>query len=181
MKAKKLIRYRIPVSVKFPATHPRKSEPTDFIRGIKNALKCKLCGGRFRADMCMNIDCNSADYFKKIHTIRGNYVLWTQRFEKINRGEAVLELYYWDGKPYKSKTITVCQLGKDDGIGIQYLDFLNGNFSDPVAFDCEKNVYITREQLAKNDGLSLEDFTAWFKGYDLSETMAIIHFTPFRY
>lgn len=31
MKAKKLIRYRIPVSVKFPATHPRRGEKTHFI------------------------------------------------------------------------------------------------------------------------------------------------------
>ena len=54
-------------------------------------------------------------------------------------------------------------------------------FTIKLNFDCEKNVYLTREELAKNDGLSLEDFTAWFKGYDLSETMAIIHFTPFRY
>ncbi len=35
--------------------------------------------------------------------------------------------------------------------------------------------------LARNDGLSLEDWEAWFKDYDLSKPMAIIHFTPFRY
>ena len=35
--------------------------------------------------------------------------------------------------------------------------------------------------LAKNDGLSLDDFKAWFKSYDLSQPMAIIHFTSFRY
>lgn len=165
MKAKKLIRYRIPVSVKFPASHPRKGEMTYFIDKI---LK------------------RSSEFYtflgwQKIHTIRANYELWAYLFEKINRGEAVLELYYWDGKPYNSKAITICQLGKDDGIGIQYLDFLNGNFSDPVAFDRKTMVHLTRDQLAKNDGLSLEDFTAWFKGYDLSQTMAIIHFTPFRY
>lgn len=174
MKSKRLIRYRIPVSVKFPATHPKKGEKTHFVTKIELALK------RFEA--CTAYDHEKKEsivMWEKLHTIRANYVLWTQRFEKINRGEAVLELYYWDGKPYKSKTITVCQLGKDDGIGIQRLDFLNGNFSDPVAFD--DNIYLTREQLARNDGLSLEDFTAWFKGYDLSETMAIIHFTPFRY
>jgi hypothetical protein len=36
-------------------------------------------------------------------------------------------------------------------------------------------------ELSKNDGLSLPDFKAWFKNYDLSEPMAIIHFTKFRY
>jgi hypothetical protein len=178
MNEKKLIRYRLPVSVKFPATHPRKGCRTWFDDKIELALN------KFEA--CHVVDHHnkeSVDIWPKLHTIRGNYTLWTERFEKINKGEAVLELYYWDGKPYGKgvKQITICQLGKDDGIGIQCLDFLNGNFSDPVAFDSKSKVHLTREQLAKNDGLSLDDFTAWFKGFDLSETMAIIHFTPFRY
>jgi hypothetical protein len=36
-------------------------------------------------------------------------------------------------------------------------------------------------RLAKNDGLSLKNFKEWFKKYDISEPMAIIHFTKFRY
>ena len=37
--------------------------------------------------------------------------------------------------------------------------------------------------LAENDGLTLADWEAWFSNpkYDLSEPMAIIHFTKFRY
>jgi hypothetical protein len=35
--------------------------------------------------------------------------------------------------------------------------------------------------LSKNDGLSLKDFKDWFKGYDLSKPMTVIHFTKFRY
>lgn len=182
MKAKKLIRYRIPVSVKFPVTHPRRGELTYFIdKIIKRSSEFYTFLG-----------------WQKLHTIRANYELWAYRFEKINRGEAVLELYYWEGKPYNSKTITVCQLSKDDGIGIQQLVFeemimcasneclsttkthkYGGSVSIYRPLVNDKT--ITPETLAKNDGLSLEDFTAWFKGYDLSETMAIIHFTPFRY
>lgn len=41
--------------------------------------------------------------------------------------------------------------------------------------------YIDREILANNDGLSKEDWQEWFRGYDLSKPMAIIHFTKFRY
>jgi hypothetical protein len=37
------------------------------------------------------------------------------------------------------------------------------------------------DYLAKNDGLSLDDFKEWFKGYDLSKPLALIHFTKFRY
>ena len=29
--------------------------------------------------------------------------------------------------------------------------------------------------------MSLDDFKAWFKGYDLHKPMAIIHFTNYRY
>jgi hypothetical protein len=36
-------------------------------------------------------------------------------------------------------------------------------------------------ELAKNDGLSENDFCEWFRKYDLSKPMAIIHFTNFRY
>ena len=173
MKPKKLIRYRIPVSVKFPATHPKKGEKTHFVTKIELALK------RFEA--CTAYDHKKKEsivMWEKLHTIRANYDLWANRFEKINRGEAVLELYYWDGKPYLSKTITVCQLGKDDGIGIQKIEsFLNQYaFVETVGAGCYEI-----ETIAKNDGLSLEDFASWFKGYDLSQPMAIIHFTPFRY
>lgn len=35
--------------------------------------------------------------------------------------------------------------------------------------------------LAKNDGLSLDDWIEWFRSYDISESMAVIHFTSFRY
>lgn len=44
-----------------------------------------------------------------------------------------------------------------------------------------KLIPVEPELLAKNDGLSLEDWIEWFKSYDLSEPMAVIHFTSFRY
>ena len=37
------------------------------------------------------------------------------------------------------------------------------------------------EQLAKNDGLSLSDFRAWFAGSDFAEPFGIIHFTNKSY
>lgn len=171
-KQKSTIRYRIPVSVKFPSTHPRKGEETDFVKSILT--------------------------FGKRHTIRSNYALWAKRFEKIERGEAVLELYHWSGKPYNSKAVTICQLGKEDGVGIQQLNFEemimcaanecfsvlrthNGGGSVSIYRPFVNGQKILPDALAKNDGLKLTDFKAWFKGYDLSQPMAIIHFTPFRY
>ena len=35
--------------------------------------------------------------------------------------------------------------------------------------------------LAANDGLSVSDWLAWFKCYDKTKPLAIIHFTDFRY
>lgn len=162
----KLIRYRLSVSVKFPASHPRKGEPTEFIEKIEYALKFREWTGL-----------PFPPFNPKIHTIRSNYNLWQKRFEKINKCEAVLELYYWSGKPYNSKCITICQLGKDDGIGIQKIMFPFPNLH------CFKIDEIEHQDmsLSKNDGLSYDDFKAWFKGYNLSEPLAIIHFTKFRY
>lgn len=161
---KKLIRYRLGISVKFPATHPRKGEPTGFISKI-------LCGIK-QSDLSDIVE-------PKIHTIRKNYPLWQKRFEKIEKGEAVLELYYWSGKPYNSKCVTICQLSKEDKIGIQELNFKYKTIYYPLI----DNSMLTEsfDTISKNDGLSHEDFIDWFKNYDLSEPMAIIHFTKFRY
>ena len=154
MKTKKLIRYRVCVSRTFPATHPRKGEKTEFIEKIR-----------------------TANVWQKRHTIRGNHELWAKRFEKINNGEAILELYYWSGKPYNSKCITICQLGKDHEIGIQKIEFDDYLYSALI----DGNRFGEVHNLALNDGLTYADFEAWFKGDDLSKPMAIIHFTPFRY
>lgn len=166
---KKLIRYRIPISMVFPATHPRKGEFTHFAEEIAKK--------------------------NKIHTIRANYDLWEKRFEKINKGQAVLELYYWIGKPYNSKTIVICQLGLNDGIGIQKIEFeemlmceslycfsrLEGNHHKVYKPRIGDKTHIPVVEIANNDGLSLKDFKDWFKKYDLSKPLAVIHFTDFRY
>lgn len=156
------------MSVTFPATHPRKGDLTFFVEKIKKSL------GLAYDNVIMDV--------LKLHTLRGNYPLWAKRFEKIMAGEAVLELYYWSGRPYASKTVTIYQLGKDDGIGIQKLQFVASSI-EGVGIPIVENVKgtIKPEILAANDGLSLDDFKAWFKGCYLSKPMAIIHFTPFRY
>lgn len=69
--------YVLTVSEFFPKTHNKAGLPTGFINAISNKTK--------------------------LHTIRGNYDLWAKRFEKINKGEAVLSVRYWSGKPYNSR------------------------------------------------------------------------------
>lgn len=83
---------------------------------------------------------------------------------------------------YKSGKYQVifATLDKNSGCGVQAVLLFDKDYHtliDGYNTFCIK----ADETLAKNDGLSLEDFKAWFKGADLSEPMAIIHFTPFRY
>ncbi|MBQ7697752.1 MAG: hypothetical protein IJT35_04135 [Paludibacteraceae bacterium] len=172
--------YYLTLSQTFPATHPRKGEPTDF--------RTKLLSARYRQEGGTLY--TASDGKCKLHTIRANYPFWAKRFEQINAGEAVLSVRQWSGKPYRSKMIEICRLTKDDGIGIQRLKFASDrdgqqcwwNFSIDGRY-CHydtKADYVPNE-LAENDGLSYKDWQDWFRNYDLSKPLAIIHFTNFRY
>lgn len=115
-------------------------------------------------------------HLDKIHTIRANYELWKKRFEKIDKGEACLSIRVWEGKPYTSKQQEIFRYDKTHGIGLEKLE-------DPENFIWAKvgNKKINWEDIGKNDGLEFRDFCDWFKNYDLSQPLAIIHFTDFRY
>lgn len=161
--AKRVLANRLPktyvltVSEYFPKTHKKSGVETGFIGKI---------------------------YAKtKIHTIRGNYLLWKKRFEEIQKGNAVLSLRKWEGKPYNSKQIEFLILSKASGISVQKIEFEEDkdgvcSLKYPIINNrAEPNI----EAIAENDGLSISDFKEWFKGYDLNQPMAIIHFTNFRY
>ncbi|MFP3041866.1 hypothetical protein LQZ19_08595 [Treponema primitia] len=114
----------------------------------------------------------------KRHTIRANYAFWEKRINAINRGEGVLSIRVWEGKPYRSKQREIARLEK---VGIQKLHFVNfmGAYYNFTIEDLEKQT--TEIDFAKNDGFSnFDDMLAWFHDYP-SGDMAIIHFTSFRY
>lgn len=144
--------YVLTVSEFFPKTHNKSGLPTGFINSISNK--------------------------SKKHTIRGSFELWEKRFEKINKGEACLSIRYWTGKPYNSPQKEVFNLTKTDGIGIEKLEFDDYLYSFLIN---NKRFSFIDAALPKNDGLTHDDFEEWFKKYDLSKPMAIIHFTSFRY
>ena len=113
----------------------------------------------------------------KIHTIRANYPLWEKRIKEVQEGRARLSIRQWTGKPYHSKQVEIATLTAENGVGLQKLEFYNNTLGL-----CHIGiVYQRKYELAYYDGLSFEDWEEWFKGYDLSEPMAIIHFTKFRY
>ena len=114
-------------------------------------------------------------HYDKIHTIRGNYDLWAKRFEKINAGKAILSVRIWEDMPYKSKQLEIFRYDHTRKIGLQKLDDPTNFVFAPI-----EGKKINWEDIAKNDGLSFEDFCEWFKVRN-DRPMAIIHFTDFRY
>ena len=168
------------VSRTFPKTHKRAGQQTWFVEKINEA------GMPISDDPIMG---------KKIHTIRANYELWEKRIKEVQEGKAILSLRYWSGEPYRTKQIEFAQLDKDSGVGVQELKFgycnslisLSDKFfpiiTKPYIIELEnlKDKYLDILQISKNDGLKFGDFMDWFKNYDLSKPMAIIHFTSFRY
>lgn len=153
----KIKTYVLTVSEFFPKTHNKSGLPTGFIDKIGSKIKK--------------------------HTIRGNYPLWKKRIEEIQKGNAILSIRYWIGKPYNSKQKEVYVLDKNSGIGIQKIEFHEDKdgvcaLKYPIINNHrEPNIKI----IAENDGLSYPDFKEWFKNYDLSESLAIVHFTAERY
>lgn len=154
---KKIKKFVLTISERFPSTHFMKGEETGFVEKILQKIK--------------------------IHTIRKNYPLWKKRIEQVQKGEAILSIRVWTGTPYKSPQKEIIQLNQSSGIGVQpiYIDFVNQWFETPLD-DNEKDFYYhTTKDLSKNDGLSEDDFEKWFKGTSLDEKLVIIHFTKFRY
>jgi len=188
---KKIKIYRMPISRVFPATHPKKGQKTYF----DNKIKIGICWDRRTNNNCPahahKPNCYNCEYYVdieghsnsiKLHTIRANYELWRKRIDEVNAGNAILVLYEWTGKPYHSKTNELFRFDKDSGIGIQ--EFKLNSIEDTYSWSLIDNRFFDSHNIidfATNDGLSLTDFKDWFKNYDLSKQMAIIHFTKFRY
>ena len=145
--------YVLTLSKAFPKTHVRTGEPTEFREKL-------LKKG-------------------KIHTIRANYELWRKRIAEVRAGRAVLSVRQWTGKPYASRQEEIARLTAENSVGIQKLCFPNR--STALVDYPERKLSVDFKLLAKNDGLSLADWCDWFRHYDLSKPLAIIHFTNFRY
>ncbi len=109
--------------------------------------------------------------------------MWRENFDEIDNGDACLSVRHWSGLPYRSKQVEFVRLTRDDGIGLQKLKFEKDESGRrSIMLNIIDGKYASAIQtVARNDGLSFEDFMEWFKDYDLNKPMAIIHFTPFRY
>lgn len=110
----------------------------------------------------------------KIHTIRANYEKWKRKIDQIRNGEAVLSIREWQGVPYHSKQNYLFYYNQEDALEVSKLT------KDENGYLINDTIRVSEEELAKNDGLTLDEFQEWFKVFP-SEPMAIIHFTGFRY
>lgn len=110
----------------------------------------------------------------KIHTIRANYEKWKRKIDQIKNGEAVLSIREWQGVPYHSKQNYLFYYNQEDALEVSKLT------KDENGYLINDTIRVSEEELAKNDGLTLDEFQEWFKVFP-SEPMAIIHFTGFRY
>lgn len=152
--------YILTLSKTFPQGHARQGELTNFRDAISPDGKTQ---------------------YKKLHTIRANYELWEKRVAEIQRGEAVLDIRQWSGKPYRSKQEKIATLTAKDGVGVQLLTVEGENIENATLKVAGAVLRLPHTKLAANDGLSEQDWHEWFKGYDLTKPMAIIHFTHYRY
>ena len=157
---KKVKTYNIMLSRVFPVTHPKAGQETGFAAKVMAAIN------------------NRPSHLKKLHTIRANYDLWKKRIDEVMAGEAELCLRQWTGKPYRSKTVVIKRLRCDDCVGIQKLTFYTSRIVYPTIDDKYQPSIL---EISSNDGLSKDDWIDWFRGYNLSQSLAIIHFTIFRY
>jgi hypothetical protein len=114
----------------------------------------------------------------KIHSMRKNYEFWKKRIESIMAGDGYLSLRAWAGKPRRSKQREFLRLEK---VGLQKVAKRSGGENTRYyVMDVNGLNFVSTEILARNDGLSYDDFMNWFKNYP-DQDMAIIHFTDFRY
>ena len=139
---------------------------------------------------------------EKRHTCRCNYDYWKDRIATLKKRHGILSLRQWSGKPYQkgstqeplldvpASLIDVQQLVMVRRLDEpEYVEVQPGLFKPRTAYE-----YFARidgepydvEYIAKNDGLSLEDFKAWFnpvfdEAGESCLTFAVIHFSAFRY
>lgn len=167
------------ISTKYPAYHPKAGQDTYFDIKLKNSLS-----GHDQAILeYYDKDFNKTKMLitgRKIHTIRENYTLWSERIKQVQEGKAVLSIRIWRGQPYKSKQREIVRITKDNHPAVEFVVFCNDTAEVSERLSSLKSYPVNLEELANNDGLTIEDFKAWFKN-KIVWSGAIIHFTTFRY
>jgi hypothetical protein len=161
----------LPFSTKFPAYHKRAGEQTFFVEkllkmiSVSDANRSELVGafnkritdGGFKTELADYKICASAE--PKYHTIRAGH--------RWKAGD-LCSPRVWSGVPYQEKQIVIC----DDievkkvwnfNITIHSWDVAKEEFAALIYLQGKRVAPDLLLEIAKNDGLELGDFLAWFK------------------
>jgi len=174
------------LSKNFFPQHPKKGEETNFKELVKSG--------------------------KKKHTCRSNYEYWKTKIVRLQTVGGALSLRQWSASPYRSPQEVIEDIPAEL-VGVQKLElrrtkvfnqhFEIGNkrpIAETVIYEWAAEVdgcNIPLPLLAENDGLSTEDYKAWFSPvFDKAEKkypelaamtasvtidFSVIHFTKERY
>lgn len=138
----------------FPKGHRKAGEATDFEAKVKDG--------------------------RKIHTIRYNgNDAWAKRYKDIKEGRKYLSLRQWTGRPYNSEQREIAKVEK---IGLQKVTMTYSSVDSlPQVWIDGKPQDI--EAVAKNDGMTVEEFVDWFFGNSKENIFegVVIQFTDFKY
>jgi hypothetical protein len=160
---------RLSIIKVFLATHPRKGEPTQFVEKIFSCMFNEHTS--FNPTFVFDIG-NTKQFMPKHHTFRG--------YGKHKAGD-VVQLFYWDGKPYRSKQVVFAHVELKQVLkwnldfGDKYtpmtLEISKVGSSDPLDSDVYEiydedtpNVDFTEQfkHIALNDGFSNpQDLLDW--------------------
>lgn len=155
-------------SRRFPATHPRKGQPTYFVEGFLNSI-----GVTKASELLPGVHAIVNDFaiidksLAKHHTIRAG---------KHFKAGDFFSPRVWSESPYYSPQIKLAPDTLICSVWDIYLDLVppapkgmanGGEFFDIIRINGKEIANSENEamvaKLAVNDGLSVEDFRAWFK------------------
>lgn len=136
----------------------------------------------YRAGEPNNFSQKVLDGSKK-HTCRKNYHYWKKKIDRLKEKGGVLSVRQWIGMPYhKPGQETIIDIPAEV-VGVQKLELSRrGNDWEAKVDGCNTPV----DLIAVNDGLTEDEFKAWFVPVFIEEKaevldFAIIHFTKERY
>ena len=136
----------------FPSYHPKKGEPTFFVEKIYKSLYLMKAVPKEIVEAFNFEIMNDDAVAPKHHTIRaGNRWKVGDNFSPR----------VWSGKPYQSKQVTIAS-----DIEIKKIWTFEISVSGYYSLNENYKPYLTAKQIieiAKNDGLDINDFFAWFE------------------
>jgi hypothetical protein len=170
------------LSKTFFPKHPKAGQETEFMGKVMVSVHQSSIYGNYY----------------KIHTCRANYEYWKRKIYRLKAVNGVLSVRQWSGKPYGSPHETIVDIPAEN-VDVQKLslwinkrtDFYAEGEIAPIHSIIEWEARVNGNNipvsvLASNDGLTVEDYMAWFLPVFEKEKadildFAIIHFTKFEY